>query len=225
MSEQEHYEREFEELKSIAKSTGPDDHVRLEPPADLWSRIEAGIASPAGAEGDLDPALEVAPTLELRPVVEHSDVEHSDDPRWSPAVILAAAASLIVVLISASLAIGNIGGEPVTTFAAEITNADLPEPFDGTATATLEVDEDPMLVLDFDTELPAGETIQVWILSVDESEIIHVGTLEPGNTTWDWPAGFPPTMYPHVDVSIEPDDGDPAHSGRSILRGELTTTS
>jgi hypothetical protein len=26
---------------------------------------------------------------------------------------------------------------------------------------------------------------------------------------------------PEVDVSLEPDDGDPAHSGDSVLRGQL----
>jgi hypothetical protein len=35
------------------------------------------------------------------------------------------------------------------------------------------------------------------------------------------PEGVRPGDYPEVDVSLEPDDGDPAHSGDSVLRGEL----
>jgi hypothetical protein len=29
--------------------------------------------------------------------------------------------------------------------------------------------------------------------------------------------------YPVVDVSIEPTDGDPAHSGNSVVRGTLSS--
>jgi hypothetical protein len=35
------------------------------------------------------------------------------------------------------------------------------------------------------------------------------------------PADLDPDTYTVVDISIEPRDGDEAHSGRSVLRGEL----
>ena len=35
------------------------------------------------------------------------------------------------------------------------------------------------------------------------------------------PAELDPDVYSIVDISIEPRDGDAAHSGRSILRGTL----
>jgi hypothetical protein len=37
------------------------------------------------------------------------------------------------------------------------------------------------------------------------------------------PVGLDPDDFALVDVSAEPFDGDPAHSGDSILRGELGT--
>ena len=37
------------------------------------------------------------------------------------------------------------------------------------------------------------------------------------------PADVDPTRFRVVDISIEPRDGDTAHSGRSILRGPLET--
>ena len=38
------------------------------------------------------------------------------------------------------------------------------------------------------------------------------------------PADIDLSEFSVVDVSIEPDDGDPTHSGRSILRGTLVAT-
>ena len=35
------------------------------------------------------------------------------------------------------------------------------------------------------------------------------------------PAGLKITDFPLVDVSIEPIDGNPAHSSKSVLRGRL----
>ncbi len=35
------------------------------------------------------------------------------------------------------------------------------------------------------------------------------------------PRGIDPTVYRVVDVSIEPADGVPTHSGRSVLRGTM----
>ena len=42
---------------------------------------------------------------------------------------------------------------------------------------------------------------------------------DPGSLTV--PAGYDPDAYYVVDISIEPRDGDTAHSGRTILRGPL----
>jgi hypothetical protein len=40
--------------------------------------------------------------------------------------------------------------------------------------------------------------------------------------TYAVPADLDPDTYSVVDISIEPRDGDDAHSGRSILRGQLS---
>ena len=45
------------------------------------------------------------------------------------------------------------------------------------------------------------------------------GVEQPSSTLV--PAGVNLTDYPVVDVSLEPLDGNPAHSGTSVLRGTL----
>ncbi len=50
-----------------------------------------------------------------------------------------------------------------------------------------------------------------------------LGALE-GDERFVVPDGLAIDEFPLVDVSIEPIDGDPAHSSKSVLRGELETT-
>ena len=47
------------------------------------------------------------------------------------------------------------------------------------------------------------------------------GLLEGSEGTFPLPAGVDLSEYSVVDVSREPSDGDPAHSGDSIVRGAL----
>ncbi|WP_255595821.1 anti-sigma factor [Cellulomonas sp. C5510] len=63
---------------------------------------------------------------------------------------------------------------------------------------------------------------EVWLLDRDVTGLVSLGLLDGDEGRFAIPAGLDLGRYPVVDVSAEPDDGDPAHSGDSILRGELT---
>jgi hypothetical protein len=52
------------------------------------------------------------------------------------------------------------------------------------------------------------------------SKLVSLGPLRPDGV-YDLPAGLEPEQFPIVDVSLEPIDGDPTHSGDSLLRGQL----
>ena len=54
----------------------------------------------------------------------------------------------------------------------------------------------------------------------DVQPVSLVDPTAPG--TYAVPAELDPDTYSVVDISIEPRDGDDAHSGRSILRGQLS---
>ena len=67
-----------------------------------------------------------------------------------------------------------------------------------------------------------GEGVrEVWLLTPEVDGLISLGLLEGGSGTFVIPEGIDLTEYPIVDVSLEPVDGDPAHSGDSIVRGAL----
>ena len=64
---------------------------------------------------------------------------------------------------------------------------------------------------------------EVWLINVDGTRMVALGVLTPGDTgEFDVPQGLIDEGYRIVDISVEPDDGDPTHSGVSLARGELT---
>lgn len=62
---------------------------------------------------------------------------------------------------------------------------------------------------------------EVWLLAPDASSMVSVGIMGGTEGTFELPADLDLKQYPVVDISDEPDDGNPAHSGDSILRGQL----
>jgi anti-sigma-K factor RskA len=63
---------------------------------------------------------------------------------------------------------------------------------------------------------------EVWLLNVDGTRMVALGVLADGDTgEFQVPRGLLDEGYRIVDISVEPDDGDPTHSGVSLARGEL----
>ncbi|WP_019178847.1 anti-sigma factor domain-containing protein [Microbacterium yannicii] len=62
---------------------------------------------------------------------------------------------------------------------------------------------------------------EVWLIGNDGAALISLGLLEGSTGTFPIPEGVDLSEYDLVDISFEPVDGDPAHSGDSIVRGQL----
>lgn len=245
-------EQELSDWKELARSLTDDDRVRHDPPPMVWDNIQAALSStespPATPVTESTPApgtigyastnneanLHVAATTddEVVPQDDVIDLSVARDKR-APAtlrkrrrhLLLAGAASILAVVLGLSV-LSDINTGPVPTLAAEVNNETLLEPFGGTARAVLELDDAPVLEISFDGDLPSGEPVELWLIKPDLSDMRSLGIVEPGSAAWsgDWPADLDPSEYSVVDLSIEPNDGDPTHSGRSILRGQLTAT-
>lgn len=71
---------------------------------------------------------------------------------------------------------------------------------------------------------PGGDYHEVWLLSSDGRRMFALGVLPSSGDGSYW---LPPPLdgrldgYETVDISLEPDDGDAAHSQHSLVRGEL----
>lgn len=63
---------------------------------------------------------------------------------------------------------------------------------------------------------------EVWLINVDGERMVAIGLLAAGDDgEFQVPLGLIEEGYRIVDISVEPDDGDPRHSGVSLARGEL----
>ena len=67
---------------------------------------------------------------------------------------------------------------------------------------------------------PADGYLELWLLDSSATRLVSLGPLRDDGL-YDVPTGVDPAEFPVVDVSVEPVDGDPTHSGRSVLRGQL----
>jgi hypothetical protein len=69
---------------------------------------------------------------------------------------------------------------------------------------------------------PAGHHYEVW-LSGDQGWV-SAGSFQVSaghSMVWSCPVGVSPAAYPEVWITLEPDDGDPRRTGKSVLRATL----
>ena len=224
---------ELEEWASLSHSITDADRVRHTPPPGLLDNILAaleddapGSATDRAATPETDAASDTGGHTDEGKTVIDLDQRRSSR---APSTIRHRRRQLLLTGVAAGLAL-VVGfslfsdDDNAPTFVAEATNNELPETFGGAATATVSVDDSPTLVLAFSEALPTEEPVELWLIKPDLSDMVSLGVVQSGDTQWDWPTGIDPNEYSLVDLSIEPDDGDPTHSGRSILRGELKST-
>jgi len=218
-------DHEFDELSELAKSVTSHDRERHRPPSQLWENIEAETNSEAAAA----PAIEHNDTAAAQPeapidLTARRQIAETRQPLPRASLrrkVLAGVAAGIVFIAGLTLL---DGGPPSTdTFIAIASNTDLPEEFDGTATATVRADAPATIEIAFSEEIPAGDPVELWLATENIDQLVSLGTVADGATDWvgAWPSGLDPNVHVIIDLSFEPDDGDPTHSGRSFLRGEL----
>ncbi|KGM11652.1 transmembrane anti-sigma factor, partial [Cellulomonas bogoriensis 69B4 = DSM 16987] len=130
------------------------------------------------------------------------------------------------------LAVGGVGGAWWAGTAGEtappvVAQAEL-EPLPGwDATAQARVHEADDGTRELVLVLEGGETDgafrEVWLIDRDVTRLVSLGILEGSEGSFTVPTDLDLSDFAVVDVSAEPPDGDPAHSGDSIVRGLLDT--
>jgi anti-sigma-K factor RskA len=71
---------------------------------------------------------------------------------------------------------------------------------------------------------PTGDYHEVWLLNRDGQRMYALGVLPSSGDASYWlpaPLGARLDGYATVDISLEPEDGDTAHSQHSLVRGQL----
>ena len=201
---------ELDQLRAVvatAREVEPEDYPTPPPPA-VWSAVVAELGLGLGQ------GLGAAPADELA-------TRRSGSRRT--ALVAAAAALLgIVVGAGAALLVSDDSGTSAGTVTARATLDPLPERT-GAGTAVVRASGDDR-VLEIDVrDLSAGDGVyEVWLLDAHAKRLVSLGLLEGGHGRFPLPEAVDVRDYPVVDVSIEPVDGDPAHSGDSVVRGQLS---
>jgi len=134
--------------------------------------------------------------------------------------LMAAAAAVVVVVVIVGAALQRDTAPAVRT--QEVALAGLPgfAAASGSATVVIDGDDRSVAVALSAVEVPAGSHLEVWLLDDPIEQLVSLGELSD-----DAPHRVPPSVdlavTPIVDISLEPDDGNPAHSGVSVVRGSL----
>lgn len=158
----------------------------------------------------------------LSPTSERPEHDRRRTPRWRSRVAVAAALGL---LAGAGGVLGverfQRGQEEVL---ARTTLAALPGQV-GSGTAQLvRHDGRDLLQVSVSSADPPETFRELWLLTSDGQRMMSLGVLDSsGQGRYPLPASLSPDLhgYTLVDVSLEPLDGDAAHSSDSIVRGQL----
>lgn len=137
---------------------------------------------------------------------------------WAGLTAVAAAAAAVVALVTVGPLAPDAQPQPIAA-------ADL-QPFGDAEVSPVEgsfvlSDGTPLLQVDL-SSLPSQRDAfyEVWLLDPEEGRLVSLGPVRPDGT-YALPAGTAVDDFPAVDVSVEPRDGDPTHSGASVLRGPV----
>ena len=138
--------------------------------------------------------------------------------------LLGAAAAGIVVGGGAFWAVQSLVPGPSREIVAEVVLEPL-EGFTAEGTAAVVYETDGLRSLDVtSTGNEADGYEEVWLIAPELDRMYSLGVLRDGTGSLTIPDSIDLEEFPIVDISDEPLDGDPTHSGVSVLRGNLTAT-
>ncbi|MGK5111591.1 MULTISPECIES: anti-sigma factor [unclassified Geodermatophilus] len=188
------------------------------PPPAVWSAIAAatGVSTAPRPEGPgtAPPAVEPAPAPPATVTVLR--------PRRSRLLLAAAAALVVGAGIGAAAVALRSGDDDGLAVAAAALDPLEGSDASGQARVVERDDGTRVLELELDAVPLEDDYYEVWLLDEAVSRLQAVGVVQGGSdVTLELPPGLDLGEYPVVDVSVEPLDGDPSHSGVSVARGVL----
>ncbi len=223
----------FDDLRSVAADLVPEDHDLVAPPPGVWAGILSQLDDVAQDE-PWEPLPEQAGSFRPPAVHERTAPAGTRQPRqprsrrppsrWRRPPVHVAAAVVVVLGLAAAVLVGRDdgpGGRPLEV--ATLSNEGLAPVGRGTSGRATLVEHDGAYYLDIDLHdapTAVGGYLEVWLIDRDVQGMVSLGPYQ-GPGRFLVPAGVDPAAFPVVDVSDEPVDGLPTHSGVSVVRGVL----
>jgi len=220
--------QELDELRStITVARSAVGEVALtDPPARVWQAIRGELG--------LDPTL-MPPSRPARvpsvatvgsaptPVAELAAhrARRAGIPRFITAVVASAAAAALIT--GAVLGWGAAAPRDAGQVLAAASLDALPDwpAANGEATLAQLADGQRVLRVALDVDVAGDIVREVWLLTPEVDGLISLGYLTGTSGEFIVPDSVDLDRFSVVDISAEPLDGDPTHSGDSIVRGAL----
>jgi anti-sigma-K factor RskA len=203
------------ELSRIAELSHHPEELAQVPADAIWRSIQGQLASPAPAPAITEVAAEPPPSS---PTVTELPRRTPRPRSW--------------LLVAAAAVVGLIIGVGVTTVTVrdqvEVTSRTALEALPGqSGQGTAEIVRDqgrPELRVQIDAPPTPDRYREVWLINTDGQRMYTLGVLpDDGRASYPLPPELAGQLqgFTIVDVSIEPYDGNPAHSRESQVRGSL----
>lgn len=203
-------------VSEIASDMTAEDHDIVQPPADLWDRIQASVDAERPTSGGGTAGGGGAPVVSL-------DARRN---RWAGPLAIAASVALLAGVGALILA-----GPTKATQSKLVASATLGrlEATQGVGTAKLVRQGGTLHLLVKTNDMatpPTGSDYELWLVDKLVTNPRSLGAVTgrvTGRNTIDVvvPRSIDPKRFPVVDISVEPTDGNHKHSGHSVMRGTL----
>jgi hypothetical protein len=216
---------ELERTVAVGRSTATLGTLET-PPERVWDRILEDVRSqPAvGVPAAPADAAEAAGSAANAPSGDGRAGERRTRRSRLTRTLLTLAAGVAVVLTLVGTWVVLRPPESLQIASAELAAFPDHPGAVGEATVTEDRDGERTVTVRLDASESEDGFREVWLITSDASALVSLGELDGSEGTFVVPAGVDLKDYVLVDVSQEPRDDDPAHSGDSIVRGELEFT-
>ncbi|MGW6492787.1 anti-sigma factor domain-containing protein [Streptomyces sp. NPDC055056] len=228
-------QRELESFRRVVttvQTPEPDEHDLLQPPAALWTDIAAELSIPQqplnGLPSDADDGSH---SINTSGSGRDTDAEHVRTDASMPVERkpVGRRVRFSVALAACAALLGAAAGSTVTWWATRSDSTATTangKPLDSlrpasTGYASLRGTQTHRSLTINVKGLPSTTGyFEVWLMNRSHTKLVSMGVLDPsGRATLPVPENIDLREYSVVDVSIQPYNGKPDHSGKSIVRG------
>ena len=209
---------------NVGRTVRPDDLDLPAPPVAVWEGISAELGLAADSADSAGPADSADSAGSAGSVTAIGDAPSRRQGRarwWWAAAAAIVAIVAIAGVVSLARRDGGDGGDGRTVQEVALSQVDA----SGAAGSAALVRQGGGYALRVDTTGLAnreGTYYELWLMNPDTNSFVSLGPVLPGTrSTHPLPAGVTTKSDPFVDISVEPLDGNPAHSTVSVLRGQF----
>jgi anti-sigma-K factor RskA len=207
--------RDDAELLAMLREVELADFQLETPPPSLWLSIEAASRAPL--------ASPVAESVVGGSVVVKADAVAARRDNRSRARLVGVAAAVAALVGAGTLLATQRAGDNLVLASAPLSSIGLPGAPEGLVGKAEVVSRDGhrfVRLKEKGVSPKSGEFLELWLIDADVKGMVSLGVVN-GSGEYQLPDGLQVSDYPIVDLSTEPYDGKPTHSGASLLRGKL----